>query len=97
MPELDPDRTLLQSACRFCKHVSMVPLRDARLEAGPWRVVWRCGSCLRMARTRVADEILPMMLQQDRPFGTAISQREVEDFADADLAELHAAVEGELQ
>lgn len=97
MPALDPNRTLLQSACRFCKQVSMVPLRDARLEAGPWRVVWRCEACSRMSRTRVAPEILPMMLDQDRPYGTAISQREVEDFADADLAELQAAVEGELQ
>lgn len=97
LPELDPNRTLLQSTCRFCRSVTMVPLREARLEAGPWRMVWRCAHCERMSRTRVAPEVLPMLLQQDRPGGTAISQREVEDFADADLAELAAAVEVELE
>lgn len=96
MPGLDPERTMHQSPCRWCGVRDYVPLRDSRLEAGPWRLTWECVSCGRRSRVRVAAEILPTLLQLDRAFGMAISRREVEDFADANLAELEQAIMEEL-
>lgn len=96
LPELDPDRTLHQATCRWCDAREYVPLRVCRLEARPWRLTWQCASCNRRTRVRVAPEVLPMLLQQDRAFGMAISRREVEDFADAGLVELEQAILDEL-
>jgi hypothetical protein len=84
------------SRCQWCKAQVYVPLRRSRLEAGPWRLTWRCDVCGKQARTRVADGIVGTLLEQDRVHGMAISRREVEDFADADLDELAAAVDAEL-
>ncbi|HEY7823475.1 MAG TPA: hypothetical protein VIG24_11595 [Acidimicrobiia bacterium] len=60
-------------------------------------MTWRCSGCGRRTRVKVADALVPMLLQQDRPFGMAISMREVEDFADAGLDELSEAVAEELE
>ena len=96
LPELDPDRTLHQSVCRWCRVQAYVPLRECRLEEGPWRLTWKCGHCRRWTRVRVAPQVLPMLLQQQRRFGMAIARREVADFAEAGLDELEAAIVEEL-
>lgn len=96
LQELDPERTLHQSRCRWCKAHLFVPLRDTRLEANPWRVTWRCEQCGRRTRALITPQLVPVLLQQDRAFGMAISRREVEDWELADLDELSVAVEEEL-
>jgi len=96
LPELDPDRTLHQARCRWCRARMFVPLRETRLEADPWRVTWICGRCGRRTRALVADELVELLLGQDRCYGMAISRRECEDWALADLDDLAVAVEEEL-
>lgn len=96
MPEWDPERTMHQSTCRWCHAVRYVPLRESRLEEGPWRLTWRCGECGRRTRVAVAPVLIPVLLQQDRVYGMAISMREVEDFEGADLDDFAAAVAEEL-
>jgi len=87
---------LHQAQCRWCRSRLYVPLRDTRLEVNPWRVTWRCAACQRRTRALIADELVPVLLQQDRCFGMAISMREVHDFEYADVDELSTAVAEEL-
>jgi hypothetical protein len=46
---------------------------------------------------KLAEELVPMLLTQDRAYGMAISIREVEDFEHADLEDLAAAFVEELE
>ena len=94
---LDPDRTVHDSTCTWCHAQAMVPLRDSRLEARPWRLLWRCPVCSAISRVRVHDDLVPAMLQLDRAGGMRVSKREAERFASAADEDWDRALEEELQ
>lgn len=96
LPALDPDRTMHEGFCRSCRSKPYVPLRSSRLEADPWRLTWRCPVCGAQAAVKVADEVLPSLLAQDRAGGMAVSRREVEMFASVDDDDFEASVLSEL-
>ena len=96
MPALDPDRTAHDSRCQWCRAKVPVLLAETRLESRPWRLVWRCRVCGNVARTRVHDDALPVLLALDRAGGMPLSTREVERFAKASDAEWDAALTDEV-
>jgi len=96
LPELDPDRTAHDSRCQWCKAKVAVLLAETRLEQGPWRLVWRCRVCGHVARVRVTDEALPLLLALDRAGGMPLSAREVDRFVGASDAEWDAALRDEV-
>jgi hypothetical protein len=73
-----------------------VLLAETRLEAHPWRLVWRCQVCGNVARVRVTDEALPVLLALDRAGGMPLSTREVERFVGASQGEWEAALREEV-
>ena len=94
--ELDPDKTLHDSRCQWCRSQVPVPLSVSRLEARPWRLTWRCEVCGMQARVRVTDEALPLMLALDRVGGMPLSRREADRFASLDEDEFERALREEL-
>jgi len=94
--ELDPDRTAHDSRCQWCRANVPVLLANSRLEADPWRLTWRCRICGKVARARVHDDALPVLLAMDRAGGMPLSTREVERFVRASDEEFEAAVWDEL-
>lgn len=55
-------------------------MAETRLERAPWRLVWRCRVCRELSQRRLpradAQAVSAMF---DRPYGSQISIREVED------------------
>ena len=96
LPELDPDRTAHDSRCQWCKANVPVLLSDTRLESDPWRLTWRCRICGKVARAKVHEDALPVLLSMDRAGGMPLSTREVERFVRASDDEFEAAVWDEL-
>lgn len=96
MPGLDPDNTMHQSTCHWCRTRLYIPLRRSRLEERPWRLTWRCDVCGNPSRVLVAEDALGMLLAQDRAGGMAISRREVAEFADLSVDELSDAAADEI-
>jgi RNase P subunit RPR2 len=96
LPELDPAKTAHDSRCQWCRANVPVLLADSRLEAHPWRLTWRCRLCGKVARAKVHDDALPVLLALDRAGGMPLSVREVERFVQASTGELEAAVLDEL-
>jgi len=94
--ELDPDRTLHDSKCRWCRSSVPVPLNMSRLEANPWRLIWQCPVCRMTATVRVTEDALPLMLALDRAGGMPVSRREADEFADMDEQDLDEAFRDEL-
>jgi hypothetical protein len=96
LPELDPDRTAHDSRCQWCRANVPVLLADTRLESDPWRLTWRCRLCGKVARAKVHEDALPVLLAMDRAGGMPLSTREVERFVRASDDEFEAAVWDEL-
>jgi transcription elongation factor Elf1 len=96
LADADPTRIGHQSQCDHCRAETIVPFRLTRVERRPWRLVWWCSVCGRQARASVPPELVPVMVEWDRAFGTSLSMREVADMVRVDLDELNAAIEDEL-
>ena len=96
LAEADPERIGHQSVCENCAAQVVVPFRVTRLERRPWRLTWWCQVCGMQARALVPPELVPVLVEWDRAFGTSLSLREVADMVRVDLDELNAAIEDEL-
>ena len=71
-------------------------MRRTRLERRPWRLVWICPVCGQQSRVLCPPEIVPVLIDWDRAFGTSLSMRELADMVDVDLDELNEAIADEL-
>ena len=96
LADADPERIGHQSVCENCDAQVVVPFRVTRLERRPWRLTWWCSVCGRQSRALVPPELVPVLVEWDRAFGTSLSLREVAEWAQADADELARAVEDEL-
>jgi len=96
LADADPERIGHQSVCENCDAQVVVPFRVTRLERRPWRLTWWCQVCGRQSRALVPPELVPVLVEWDRAFGTSLSLREVAEWAQADADELARAVEDEL-
>ena len=96
LADADPTRIGHQSICENCEAKVVVPFRVTRLERRPWRLTWWCQVCGMQARALVPPELVPVLVEWDRAFGTSLSLREVAEFARVDLDEFERAVEDEL-
>lgn len=85
MQELDPDRSVHDSACRWCKAKVPVPLSKCRLERRPWRFVWRCVVCGNVAMVKIQDDLVGELLLLDRVGGSVVSQREIDFWSSMDV------------
>ena len=94
--ELDPDRTMHDSVCQWCRSQIPVPLSISRLEARPWRLTWRCEVCGMQAKVKVTLEALPLMLALDRVGGMPVSRREADRIASLDEVEFDRALREEI-
>lgn len=71
-------------------------LAASRLEARPWRLVWRCWVCGESSTVRVSPEARSWLAGLLRPGGMLVSAFEADELEAASTDEVSAAFVAEL-